>query len=72
MMIGEVIGRAEFPEIAEYEIAVQKKGIRDEITLKIEPSREMAKNSYRHGEQALRKVENQDQFESPPPVRVIG
>ena len=43
MMIGEVIGRAEFPEIAEYEIAVQKKGIRDEITLKIEPSREMAK-----------------------------
>jgi len=72
MMIQEVIGRAEFPEIAEYEIAVQKKGIRDEITLKIEPSREMAKNSYRNGEQALREVGDQDQPEIPPPVRVTG
>jgi phenylacetate-CoA ligase len=37
----EEIVRAEFPEIAEYEITVEKKGIMDEITLKVEPGGEM-------------------------------
>ncbi|MFH1117711.1 MAG: AMP-binding protein [Pseudomonadota bacterium] len=37
----EEIVRAEFPEIAEYEIVVEKKGIMDEISLKVEPGREM-------------------------------
>ena len=37
----EELIRAEFPEIIEYEILVQKKGIMDEITLKMEPKEEM-------------------------------
>jgi phenylacetate-CoA ligase len=37
----EEILRKEFPEIIEYEIVVKKKGIMDEITLKIEPQVEM-------------------------------
>mgnify|MGYP003889849033 CR=1 FL=1 len=39
----EELLRAEFPEIAEYEILVQRKGIMDEISLKIEPREEMGK-----------------------------
>jgi phenylacetate-CoA ligase len=37
----EELVRAEFPEITEYEILVQKKGIMDEITLKIEPKEKL-------------------------------
>ncbi len=37
----EEIVRAEFPEIVEYEITVEKKGIMDEISLKVEPGREL-------------------------------
>ncbi len=37
----EDLVRAEFPEIVEYEIIVEKKGIMDEISLKIEPARKM-------------------------------
>jgi phenylacetate-CoA ligase len=38
----EELVRAEFPEICEHEIIVERKGIMDEITLKIEPRHEMA------------------------------
>ncbi len=41
----EELVRAEFPEIVEYEIIVQKKGIMDEISLKVEPGREMAEKT---------------------------
>ena len=37
----EELVRAEFPEIIEYEILVQKRGIMDEISLKVEPKEEM-------------------------------
>ncbi|GAG36856.1 unnamed protein product, partial [marine sediment metagenome] len=37
----EEILRKEFPVINEYEIVVKKKGIMDEITLKVEPQEEM-------------------------------
>ena len=38
----EELVRAEFPEIIEYEIIVQKKGIMDEISLRVEPKLEMS------------------------------
>ncbi|MEW6141211.1 MAG: AMP-binding protein [Thermodesulfobacteriota bacterium] len=37
----EEVVRAEFPEIAEYEIVVSRDGIMDRITLKVEPKEEM-------------------------------
>jgi len=37
----EEVLRAEFPEIVEYEIMVKKKGAMDEISLKVEPEKEM-------------------------------
>ncbi|MEJ2716529.1 MAG: AMP-binding protein, partial [Deltaproteobacteria bacterium] len=37
----EELVRAEFPEVTEFEIIVQKKGIMDEISLKVEPRGEM-------------------------------
>ncbi|MFZ0447624.1 MAG: AMP-binding protein, partial [Desulfatiglandaceae bacterium] len=37
----EEVVRGEFPEIAEYEIVVERKGIMDEISLKVEPEQEI-------------------------------
>ena len=37
----EEVLREAFPEVSEYEIAVTKKGIMDEISLKVEPKEEM-------------------------------
>ena len=41
----EEVLRAEFPEIIEYEIVVERKGIMDEISLKIEPEGEMGQEA---------------------------
>ncbi len=46
----EEVLRAEFPEIIEYEIVVERKGIMDEISLKIEPDGEM-------GEEVMNELE---------------
>jgi phenylacetate-CoA ligase len=43
----EEVLRAEFPEITEYEITVQKKGIMDEISLKAEPREEMGESDMK-------------------------
>jgi phenylacetate-CoA ligase len=40
----EELLRAEFPEIREYEIIVERKGTLDEITLRVEPQEEMEDN----------------------------
>lgn len=37
----EEVLREEFPEVSEYEIVVRKRGIMDEITLRVEPKEEM-------------------------------
>jgi phenylacetate-CoA ligase len=37
----EEVVRAEFPEIVEYEIVVERKGVMDEISLKVEPKEQM-------------------------------
>ena len=41
----EEVLRDEFPEVSEYEIAVRKKGIMDEITLTVEPKEEMGNDA---------------------------
>lgn len=41
----EELVRAEFPEITEYEIMVQKEGIMDEISLKVEPKEAMGQQA---------------------------
>jgi len=43
----EELVRAEFPEIVEYEIVVQKEGIMDEISLRVEPKVEMAASALK-------------------------
>lgn len=45
----EEVLRAEFPEIMEYEIIVDRKGIMDEISLKVEPQQEI-------GEEAMKEL----------------
>jgi phenylacetate-CoA ligase len=41
----EELVRAEFPEIIEYEIVVRKKGIMDEITLRVEPGADIGEET---------------------------
>jgi len=41
----EEVLRQEFPEIVEYEIIVERKGVMDEITLRIEPVRHLEKGA---------------------------
>jgi phenylacetate-CoA ligase len=43
----EEVLRAEFPEITEYQITVQKRGIMDEISLKVEPREEMGESDMK-------------------------
>jgi len=43
----EEIVRREFPEIVEYEILVERKGILDEITLRVEPQEEMGAEAFK-------------------------
>ncbi|MBW2615241.1 MAG: phenylacetate--CoA ligase family protein, partial [Deltaproteobacteria bacterium] len=43
----EEVLRKEFPVISEYEIVVKKKGIMDEISLKVEPQEEMGDDSMK-------------------------
>jgi len=41
----EEVLRKEFPAVTEYEIVVRKKGIMDEVTLKVEPQKEMGNDA---------------------------
>ena len=62
----EELVRAEFPEVVEYEIIVKKRGVMDEISLRVEPSGDRQPiGAEGYGKTTLRKIENQDQSDIP-------
>ena len=43
----EELVRAEFPEVVEYEIIVKKRGVMDEISLRVEPSETVSQSGLK-------------------------